>query len=112
MALSKQSPTEPTHDRTPPPSPDGPLREVPIATQRVETERCEALHIGFCVIPPGAHLGRARPAGERHDLDLVPTRDERAGLARLLFSSGVAVVLFVFSFLPAAEAGGGRYEQP
>ena len=65
-------------------SPDGPMRARSIAMQRVEIERCEALHIVCCVIHPGAHLGRARPAGERHDLDLVPSRDERAGLARIV----------------------------
>jgi len=33
-------------------------------------------------------------------------------LALLLFQSGFAFCLIVFSFLPRAEAGGGRYEKP
>lgn len=52
--------------------------------QRVELERCEALHIPVCVSHPGAHMGRSRPAGEPHDLGARPTRDERAGLKRIV----------------------------
>ncbi|MEE8507635.1 MAG: deoxyribonuclease IV [Myxococcota bacterium] len=65
-------------------SPDGPMRARSIALQRVEIERCEALSIHGCVIHPGAHLGRARPPGEPHDLEGEPSPGERAGLMRIV----------------------------
>ncbi len=65
-------------------SPDPVLWRKSLALQRVELERCEALSIPLCVTHPGAHLGRARPRGEPHPLGADPTRDERAGLKRLV----------------------------
>ena len=65
-------------------SPDPVLWRRSLALQRVELERCEALSIPLCVTHPGAHLGRARPRGEPHPLGADPTRDERAGLKRLV----------------------------
>src|SRR4029450_6442186 len=48
--------------------PDRSLWKKSIAAQRVELERCEALHIPLCVTHPGAHLSEARAAGSPTDL--------------------------------------------
>jgi len=52
--------------------------------QRIELERCEALHIPFCVAHPGAHKGDGPKPGEALDLDAPPSRDEQAGLDRIV----------------------------
>jgi deoxyribonuclease-4 len=65
-------------------SPDPELWERSVKTQRIEIERCEVLRIPLCVAHPGAHLGEARKAGEPNDLDAKPTKDERAGLRRIV----------------------------
>jgi deoxyribonuclease IV len=65
-------------------SPDSALWERSIALQRIELERCEALHIPFCVIHPGAHLGKSRESGTPHDFNAPFTRDEKAGLKRIV----------------------------
>ncbi|MFB3138359.1 MAG: deoxyribonuclease IV [Phycisphaerales bacterium] len=65
-------------------SPDPMLWKKSTALQRAELERCEALAIRLCVIHPGAHLGAARPSGQPHQLGAVPTKDELAGLRRVV----------------------------
>ena len=65
-------------------SPDPEMWKRSIELQRVEIERCEELGIRLCVAHPGAHLGESRRPGERHDLDAKPTRDELAGLKRIV----------------------------
>ena len=65
-------------------SPDPEMWEKSIGLQRVEIERCEELGIHLCVAHPGAHLGKSRRPGEPHDLDAEPTRDELAGLKRIV----------------------------
>ncbi len=65
-------------------SPDRAMRDKSIALQREELERCETLGIRLLVSHPGAHLGESRPRGERHDLDGKPTKDELAGLKRIV----------------------------
>ena len=44
-------------------SPDATLWNKSLAAQRDELERCESLHIRFCVAHPGAHLSGARARG-------------------------------------------------
>jgi deoxyribonuclease IV len=63
--------------------PDPILWKKSVAAQRIELERCEALHIPFCVSHPGAHLGSIRPAGSANSLDAKPSGDELAGLKRI-----------------------------
>jgi deoxyribonuclease-4 len=65
-------------------SPDRGVQRKSLAAQRSELERCESLGIPLCVMHPGAHLRRpwrpeepAEPAGP-------PTRDEQAGLKRVV----------------------------
>lgn len=53
-------------------SPDGRARARSLALQRDEVERCERLGIPWCVMHPGAHLGRAGDPA-----------DEEAGIRRL-----------------------------
>ncbi len=67
-------------------SPDPSARDKSIALQQVEIERCEQLHIPLCVAHPGAHLGQALPAGRPHTLGAKPSKDERAGLDRIVKS--------------------------
>ena len=64
------------------PDPDG--RDKSIALQREELERCEALSIPLLVAHPGAHLGAARPRGDRNRLGAPPSRDELEGLQRII----------------------------
>jgi deoxyribonuclease-4 len=64
-------------------STDRAVRNRSLAAQRAELERCQALGIPLCVIHPGAHLGRPPPA-EPPVTGLPPTRDERAGLMRVI----------------------------
>ena len=65
-------------------SPDQSMQTRSIALQREEITRCERLRIRLCVAHPGAHLGQARPPGEPHQLTTEPSRDERAGLKRII----------------------------
>ena len=65
-------------------SPDRAMRDKSIALQREAVERCETVGIRLLVSPPGAHLGESRPRGERHELDAKPTKDELAGLKRIV----------------------------
>ena len=65
-------------------SPDRAMRDRSIALQREEMERCETLGIRLLVSHPGAHLGESRPPGERHDVEADPTKDELAGLKRIV----------------------------
>lgn len=65
-------------------SPDSETWEKSVRLQRIELERCEALHIPLCVSHPGAHLGDGVPAGHPLPLREPPTRDERAGLKRIV----------------------------
>lgn len=65
-------------------SPDRALRRRSIAAQRRELNRCEALSIRRCVLHPGAHMGRAVPAGAPRPPGSAMTADERAGLRRVV----------------------------
>ena len=65
-------------------SPDAETWEKSVALQRVELERCEALSIPYCVAHPGAHLGEALKAGVPQSLGAKPTKDELAGLKRIV----------------------------
>lgn len=65
-------------------SPDPELWEKSVNLQRIEIERCEQLGIRYCVAHPGAHLGQAQKPGEPLDLEAKPTRDELAGLKRII----------------------------
>jgi deoxyribonuclease-4 len=65
-------------------SPDPEVWEKSVNLQRIEIERCEQLGIRYCVAHPGAHLGQAPPPGAPLDLDAPPTRDELAGLRRII----------------------------
>lgn len=65
-------------------SPDRARRDRSIALQREELERCETLGIRLLVSHPGAHLGESRPPGQRHDVEADPTKDELAGLKRIV----------------------------
>ncbi|MDY7110153.1 MAG: deoxyribonuclease IV [Planctomycetota bacterium] len=65
-------------------SPDAEVRKKSIDLQRIELERCEQLGIRYGVAHPGAHLGQAPKAGEALDLEAPPTRDELAGLKRIV----------------------------
>ncbi len=65
-------------------SPDKAMWEKSLNLQRVELERCEALHIPVCVSHPGAHLGQTRKPGEPNDLNASPNKDELAGLKRIV----------------------------
>lgn len=65
-------------------SPDAANRRRSIALQRVELERCEALHIPCCVMHPGAHLGEARSPRDPNTLGEPPSRDELNGLKRIV----------------------------
>lgn len=64
-------------------SPDRELWYKSLAAQRDELDRCEQLHIPFCVAHPGAHLSGARQRGSVNDLRANPTRAELAGLKRI-----------------------------
>jgi deoxyribonuclease IV len=64
-------------------SPQRDLWEKSVAAQRIEIERCEALHIPLCVAHPGAHLTGTRAPGDRNNLCDQPTPDELAGLKRI-----------------------------
>jgi deoxyribonuclease IV len=64
--------------------PDSTLWRKSVAAQRIELERCETLHIPFCVSHPGAHLGPdVRRPGSPNDLNGNPTKHEVAGLKRI-----------------------------
>ena len=64
--------------------PDAALWRKSLVAQRIELERCEALHIPFCVSHPGAHLGSdVRKPGDPNDLTGHPTGNELAGLRRI-----------------------------
>lgn len=63
-------------------SPDDALWKRSIERQQSEVERCEALAIPYCVFHPGAHLGT--PAPRDKPLGTPPTREERAGLRRIV----------------------------
>ena len=65
-------------------SPDPAAWEKSVSLQRVELERCEALGIPLLVAHPGAHLGTARKPGEPNQLRKQPSRDEAAGLKRII----------------------------
>ncbi|MCH2145652.1 MAG: deoxyribonuclease IV [Phycisphaerales bacterium] len=65
-------------------SPDPEGRAKSIALQREELRRCEALSIPLLVAHPGAHLGAARPRGDRNRLGEPPSSDELAGLERII----------------------------
>lgn len=65
-------------------SPDAEMWEKSVTLQRVEVERCEELEIPCCVAHPGAHLGECPQAGAARALDGKITRDERAGLNRIV----------------------------
>jgi deoxyribonuclease-4 len=65
-------------------SPDPEGRAKSIALQREELERCEQLSIPLLVAHPGAHLGGARPRGDRNRLGEPPSADELAGLERII----------------------------
>lgn len=65
-------------------SPNKELRDKSIALQREELDRCERLRIPLCVSHPGAHMGKARPKGEKHVLDSNFSKDELAGLKRIV----------------------------
>jgi deoxyribonuclease-4 len=65
-------------------SPNSALWKRSVKVQRAEVERCEALGIQFLVSHPGAHLGVAPPTGTRLDLQGEPSRDELAGLRRIV----------------------------
>ena len=64
-------------------SPDSELWQKSVHAQRDELERCEQLHVAYCVAHPGAHLGGARARGSANELRAAPTRDEREGLKRI-----------------------------
>ena len=64
-------------------SPDATLWNKSLAAQRDELERCESLHIRFCVAHPGAHLSGARARGSLNDLCGEPSHDELTGLKRI-----------------------------
>ena len=64
-------------------SPDAEAWEKSVALQRVELERCAALHIPCLVAHPGAHLGAPRKPGEPNILGVKPSKDEKAGLKRI-----------------------------
>jgi len=65
-------------------SPDRAVREKSVAMQREELRRCAALDIPFLVAHPGAHLGRSRPPGSPNPLREAPSKDELAGLKRIV----------------------------
>jgi deoxyribonuclease-4 len=65
-------------------SPDPVTWERSIKVQRIELERCETLSIPLCVAHPGAHLGAAPPRSEPLDLERAPTKDEVAGMRRIV----------------------------
>ena len=65
-------------------SPNSEAWEKSVALQRVELERCEALHIPRCVAHPGAHLGAARKPKDPNPLREKPTKDERDGMKRIV----------------------------
>lgn len=65
-------------------SPDPEMWKRSVDLHRIELERCEALHIPFCVGHPGAHRGDAPPTGHPLDLEAEPTKDELAGLRRIV----------------------------
>jgi len=67
-------------------SPDQGARKKSIALQREELERCETLHIKLLVSHPGARLGTPRTRGEPNKLMHAPSRDEIAGLKRIVRS--------------------------
>lgn len=67
-------------------SPDSAQWSKCVQSQRIEIERCEALHIPFCVAHPGAHLSATRDAGSPNDLSAKFTKAERAGLRRIIKS--------------------------
>jgi len=65
-------------------SPDASAWDRSVRLQRVEIERCEELRIPLCVAHPGAHLGVAPRPGTPHDLEAPSTRDEQAGMKRIV----------------------------
>ena len=65
-------------------SPDSQTWNKSVALQREELERCEALGIPFLVAHPGARLGTPRKRGEQNQLNASPTKEERAGLQRIV----------------------------
>lgn len=65
-------------------SPAPETRAKSIALQIEEIVRCEALAIPLLVAHPGAHLGGARPRGDRNRLGEGPNEDEQAGLDRII----------------------------
>ena len=65
-------------------SPDPTNWRRAVALQRVEMERCESLLIPFLVAHPGAHLGQSLVPGTPHQLGTKPTKDEQAGLRRIV----------------------------
>ena len=67
-------------------SPDTETRNKSIALQRIELERCETLHIPFCVAHPGARLGTPRKRGEPNEIGKQPSKEEVAGLKRIVKS--------------------------
>jgi deoxyribonuclease-4 len=63
---------------------DRDVRQKSLAAQRTELERCEALRIPLCVMHPGAHLGRPSRPQEPGEPAGPPSRDELAGLKRVI----------------------------
>lgn len=67
-------------------SPNKELRNKSVALQNEEIERCERLQIPLLVSHPGAHMGKARPRDDKNKLDGNFTKDELAGLKRIVKS--------------------------
>ena len=67
-------------------SPDRTMRNKSIALHKEELERCETLHIPFCVAHPGARLGTPRNRLEQNQLGSPPSKEEVAGLMRIVKS--------------------------
>ena len=65
-------------------SPDVQTWKKSVALQREEIERCETLGIPFLVAHPGARLGTPRKRGEPNQLNAPPSKDEVAGLQRIV----------------------------
>ncbi len=65
-------------------SPDKSNWSRSLELQRVEMERCETLMIPLLVAHPGAHLGESLPPGTPHKLGAKASKDEQAGLKRIV----------------------------
>ncbi len=65
-------------------SPDPESRKKSLTLQRDEIERCATLSIPLLVSHPGAHLGKSLARGKPHSLGEPPSKDEQAGLDRII----------------------------